>query len=220
MIGSAVMAPDSMSRMMNDTDTWFELYGSLIDKHRHEFAESLIDLLLRREWSIARLCRGIDGAREELTTILEPAVHGRLEELAAARTKLRDQQALAELPALRTRAEWLEATTQHLGQRVTDLRAQALNLERDKTEAQRHTTNLERDNETLKHRTGSLDVHTTNLERQTRELNARYAAQQDELATRAREQRRANEDITKLRDSLSWRITSPLRRIYEWLGMK
>ena len=75
--------PDSMSRVMTGSDTWFRLFGELIDKHSGSYREHLLDLLLRREWTIARLCHGIDAVQEELPTVLEPAVRMRRRELEA-----------------------------------------------------------------------------------------------------------------------------------------
>ena len=91
--------PDSMSRTMNAADGWFELYGRLIETHADAYREHLLDLLLRREWSIARLCRGIDGVQQELSTVLEPALAERRRELDAARARLADRQAYDALAA-------------------------------------------------------------------------------------------------------------------------
>jgi len=91
--------PDSMSRTMNAADGWFELYGRLIETLVDAYREHLLDLVLRREWSIARLCGGIDGGQQELSTVLEPALAERRRELDAARARLADRQAYDALAA-------------------------------------------------------------------------------------------------------------------------
>jgi glycosyltransferase involved in cell wall biosynthesis len=101
--------PESMSRVMNADDTWFNLFGGLVDRHPAAYRKHLPDLLLRREWAIAKLCRGIDAVREELSTTLEPAVHERRQELERARTRLLEKQDLEEAAGLRTRLQAAEA---------------------------------------------------------------------------------------------------------------
>jgi glycosyltransferase involved in cell wall biosynthesis len=149
--------PDSMSRAMTASDTWFGLFGEIIDKHSTSYREHLLDLLLRREWTIARLCRGIDAVSEELPTVLEPAVRMRRRELDTARARLAERQALEEIPQIR--------------QELEGLRAHARTLE-----------------------------------------VAHFALDQ--------ERRRAVEEAEALRQSWSWRLTSPLRRVYEWLRFR
>ena len=132
--------PDSMSRAMNATDTWFRLYGELIDKHPGSYREHLLDLMLRRDWTIAGLCRGIDGVQDELAVVLEPALAERRLELERAEARL-------------------EAVTAH------------------------------------------GDVGAARL----RDLES---ARDDAVA-----------QVTALHRSWSWRITRPLRRVYEWFGL-
>jgi glycosyltransferase involved in cell wall biosynthesis len=151
--------PDSMSRLMTDGDAWFRIFGELIDKHAETYREHLLDLLLRREWTIAGLCRGIDAVQEELPAVLEPAVRMRTRELEQARSRLSQLQTREQLAAARLQLQEVEAS-----RRATILAAE--------------------------HRIESLD----------RELNA------------------ALERIDDVRRSWSWRITAPLRRIFEWLG--
>lgn len=92
---------DSMSRVMNATDTWFGLYGQLVDKHPDRYREHLLDLLLRREWTVARLCRGIDTMQDEYVTVLAPAVRERRRELDTARARAAEAQTREEAVALR-----------------------------------------------------------------------------------------------------------------------
>ena len=113
--------PDSMSRAMTGSDRWFSLFGELIDKHSSSYREHLLDLLLRREWTIARLCRGIDAVQEELPTVLEPAVRVRRRELEHARARLTEREALEELAVLRTHAHHLETVNRALHQRIEGL---------------------------------------------------------------------------------------------------
>jgi glycosyltransferase involved in cell wall biosynthesis len=113
--------PDSMSRAMTGSDTWFRLFGELIDTHSASYREHHLDLLLRREWTIGRLCRGIDAVREELREVLEPAVLMRRREVEGARVRLSQAETRAELAAAQARVQALEA-----GKRVLDLRVEAL----------------------------------------------------------------------------------------------
>jgi len=120
--------PDSMSRAMTGSDTWFRLFGELIDKHSSSYRDHLLDLLLRREWTIARLCRGIDAVQEELPTVLEPAVRMRRRELEGARARLTEREALEELAqkreelaVLRTHAHNLETVNRALHERIEGL---------------------------------------------------------------------------------------------------
>jgi glycosyltransferase involved in cell wall biosynthesis len=151
---------DSMSRVMNDTGAWFHLYGALVDKHAGVYDVHLLDLLLRREWGIAQLCRGVDAVQQELSTTLEPAVRERRRELESARARLSERQSFEESAAL------IRAQTQHI--------------------------------ETL-----------------TRECE--HAHERVDILTRERQA--ALERIEALHRSWSWRVTLPLRRIYELLGL-
>jgi glycosyltransferase involved in cell wall biosynthesis len=103
----------SMSRVMNSMETSLRLYGDLIDKHPASYQAYLLDLLLRREWTIATLCRRIDSLQEELNTGLAPALAERLRELDRARARLSEVHA---------------ATAQR--ERIRTLDAQRANLER------------------------------------------------------------------------------------------
>jgi glycosyltransferase involved in cell wall biosynthesis len=113
--------PDSMTREMHESEAWFERFGEIIDKHSDTYREHLLDLLLRREWTIARLCGGIDAVREELPDVLEPAVLMRRRELEGARARLSEAETRAELAAARSRVQALEAA-----KGVLDLRVEAL----------------------------------------------------------------------------------------------
>jgi hypothetical protein len=105
--------PGSMSQVMNESGTWFELYGTVVDKHPDVFREHLLDLLLRREWTIARLCRSADALQQELSTALEPALQERRLEVDRARLRLDRMTAHEELvsdgEALAARVQDLEA---------------------------------------------------------------------------------------------------------------
>jgi hypothetical protein len=154
---------DSMSRVMNESDTWFRLYGELIDKHPAPFASNLLDLVLRREWALGCVALGLDRAREELATALEPALVERTRERDRARERLQQHNTNAEQVALRLRVDEAEAARQR-----ADLARQHAEAERQRAES---------------------------------DARAAYALR-DELYR-----------------SWSWRITAPLRRLYEWCGL-
>ena len=80
--------PDSMSRRMRTGDTWLHVYGGLLNKYPEARGEHLLDMLLRREWTIGRLCGAIDSVRQELSLNLEPALDQRRRELETARARL------------------------------------------------------------------------------------------------------------------------------------
>ena len=153
------------------------MFGELIDKHSASYREHLLDLLLRREWTIARLCRGIDAVQEELPTVLEPAVRMRRRELETARTRLAERQEREELIQRR--------------QELAVLRTQVQNLEAGTRARERH-----------------------------RRLEDASWARGRPIAALDRERHRAVERIEGLQQSWSWRLTSPLRRMYEWLRFR
>ena len=163
--------PDSMSRAMTASDTWFRLFGELIDKHSSTYREHLLDLLLRREWTLARLCHGIDAVQTELPTVLEPALDMRRRELEHARERLAEREALEELPRTRDQLAGLR----------------------------KHADNLEAANQRMVEGARALEESNRALER---------------------ERHRAVEQLERLYQSLSWRLTRPLRRISEWLRFR
>ena len=112
---------DSMSQAMNATGTWFDLYGQLVDKHPDSYRAHLLDLFLRREWVIAKLCRGIDAVQEEYATVLEPAVRERRRELDPARTRVADVRAREDAAAVAARATALDDANRDLRERVEAL---------------------------------------------------------------------------------------------------
>lgn len=193
---------DSMSRAMVQDDRWFELFGQLIEKHPDAYADHLIDLLLRREAAIARMCRGIEGVREELSTILEPAVRDRGAELDSAQTRLADRLAREELAAKLQAAEHeTEQTAARLEQTTDALQQTAATLEQTVATLEQTTATLEETVAVL------ADARVSE-----NQLRGQLAAQTHAAAEAAR---RADE----LKQSWSWRVTAPLRRVYEWLGL-
>jgi glycosyltransferase involved in cell wall biosynthesis len=104
---------DSMSRAMIDTGAWFDLYGSIVDKHAGVFRGHLLDLILRREAAIAGLWHGIDGVREELATRLEPASRERVAELEHGRSRL-ERAGVEALPGRVVEPDALDALAREL----------------------------------------------------------------------------------------------------------
>ena len=133
--------PDSMSRMMTESDTWFGLFGELIDKHPDSYREHLLDLLLRREWTIAKLCHGIDAVSEELPARLEPAVRVRQHELQRARARLEERE---EVDALRTRVNTLQSANLTLEAANAALEDATRALDRERHRAAKRVDDLER----------------------------------------------------------------------------
>ena len=116
---------DSMSRRMRTGDTWFDVYGGLLNKYPEAREEHLLDMLLRREWTIGRLVRAIDAVRQELPLSLEPELEQRKRELETAR---------ARLAAKRERDEEL-----------ADLKSQARTLAEESSGAKSQVRTLARD---------------------------------------------------------------------------
>ena len=83
-----------------------------MDTHQERYREHLLDLLLRREWAIAKLCRGIDDVQEELAVTLEPAVRERQQELQLAGNRL--SAVTPQHVALQARVEMLEGQIEAL----------------------------------------------------------------------------------------------------------
>jgi glycosyltransferase involved in cell wall biosynthesis len=111
--------PDSMSRVMNASETRLRLYRELVEKHPSSYREHLLDLVLRREWTIAGLAQRIDGLQQELDTTLYPALRERRLELQRAQARLADARAA---DALRQRVDDLERERDGALRRIEDLR--------------------------------------------------------------------------------------------------
>ena len=141
---------DSMSNEMNRTDRHLQLYAELVEKHPESYRRHLLDLVLRREWTISDLCRRIRAVEEELRNSVEPTLEERRREVERA------------------------------NRRLADIQAQEA---------------AEKERRALAERTGRLELE---IER------ARSAAA--ELAR-------------QFQQSWSWRLTAPLRWVYERLGL-
>lgn len=83
----------SMSSRMALEELHPRLYADLVEKHQESYQAHLLDLLLRREWTIANLCGGIRAVEEELATLVEPALAERLAEAERGRRRLGEIQA-------------------------------------------------------------------------------------------------------------------------------
>ena len=167
----------SMSRVMHEDGRWFDLYAALMDRHHDLFRIHFMDLLLRREATIARLYRSIDGVQQELRG-LDLAAEERRRERDRATLRLVEADTLA---------------------RVSD-------IQRERDEARAELDAL-RGHE-LPALQADRDEARSELDRVHRDLPG-LVAERD--ASRAR--------VEALEGSLSWRVTQPLRRIYEWLGL-
>jgi glycosyltransferase involved in cell wall biosynthesis len=184
--------PDSMSRAMTDGDTWFRLFGLLIEKHPVSYQEHLIDLLLRREWTIGRLLLGIDAVQDELSTVLEPATRSAAFEIEHARGRLETARLREDLATVRARAQTLEAQVHSLESRLDDLASVV--TERESAVNARNATiqRLESERLRLESTVQGYKAANRNLERH----------------------------VADLHHSWSWRVTAPFRRIYEWLRFR
>lgn len=97
---------ESMSRQMNRGETHMRLYTSIVSRHPEPYSEHLLDLVLRREWTFARLVRQIDAVRDDLALAVEPLLEERRRELDRARDRLA---AVRERRRLQARLETVEA---------------------------------------------------------------------------------------------------------------
>jgi glycosyltransferase involved in cell wall biosynthesis len=83
---------DSMSRSMHASDTHARLYGDLVARHPGPFNDHLLDLVLRREWTLGLLHRQIDLLAEERRCRLDPAIEERRAEQARGEARLAEIQ--------------------------------------------------------------------------------------------------------------------------------
>jgi len=158
--------PDSMSRIMNATDTRLRLLRELIEKHSASYQTRLLNQVLRREWTIAGLAQRIDGLQEELDVNLVPSLRERRAELASVRARLGEARRVEEL--------------------ASALRA-------------------------LEHEHAVAAARADDLQHSFESLTSELRAVELEHASALRR-------IDDLHRSWSWRVTAPLRRVYEWLN--
>jgi glycosyltransferase involved in cell wall biosynthesis len=122
---------ESMSRRMKRDGLHPRLYAQIVERHSRSYEAHLLDLLLRREWTIANLCRGIRAVEDELHTFVEPALVERRTEVERGRSRLeavegadraeRERQALtARVASLDAEVERQRAT---IGERDREFRA-------------------------------------------------------------------------------------------------
>lgn len=78
----------SMSSRMALEGLHPRLYAELVARHEDSYRAHLLDLLLRREWTIASLCGGIRAVEEEVATLVEPALAERRAEVERGRQRL------------------------------------------------------------------------------------------------------------------------------------
>ena len=120
--------PDSMSRRMRTGDTWLHVYGGLLNKYPEARGEHLLDMLLRREWTIGRLCRAIDSVRQELSLNLEPALDQRRRELETARARLATGHLVDDTGAPLERTTDVDAAKRERDEELAGLRSQVRTL--------------------------------------------------------------------------------------------
>jgi glycosyltransferase involved in cell wall biosynthesis len=143
--------PDSMSRRMRTGDTWLQVYGGLLNKYPEARAEHLLDMLLRREWTIGKLCRAIDSVRQELSLNLEPALDQRKRELETARARQATEPPVDDTGAPLERTTDVDAATHDHDEELAGLRSQVFTLaeayralEQEREAARQHVEALHR----------------------------------------------------------------------------
>jgi glycosyltransferase involved in cell wall biosynthesis len=172
---------DSMSRAMHDTGAFERIYAGMVDAHRPSFETHLLDLILRRDWAFADVCRRLDNLDIEISTLLEPAVAERRQELAVATQRLTELETAA---ALRETNEKLADETR------------ALTAERDRA------VEL----------FGRVEHERRQADEARRQAERAWADARDAQAA-------VQASLDGLLRSLSWRLTAPLRRVYEALRL-
>ena len=182
--------PDSMSRTMNRTGAYQRIYGELVQKHSRSYEHHLLDLVLRREWTFADVCLRIDALEQELTTRLEPALEERRRELEGARARL------AELEARR-----------RLEQEHDALFEEYRRLDHE------HDVVLDAHRRLEHQRDAVLEAHDR-LQREHDTLLERQRLSQHERSALVQSLAGIEEQARAVRGSWSWRMTSPLRRLY------
>ena len=187
-----------MSRAIIATMRIFGSMASSVRKHPEAYREHLLDLYLRRAWTFGTLCRDVEALEQEVSDYLEPAVRERGLELQRAATRLTAVLRAASVEALEVRLATatgeLEAATGALEAELTQ--SAALRKELADSHAEY----------------AALELHSGGLRAESERLSKACAA-----LARDKDEARAVTDA--VRRSYSWRMSAPLRRLYEWLRL-
>jgi len=187
--------PDSMSRKMHQHDRHLRLFAELVEKHPQTYQDYFEDLYLRRAWTFSALGREVTVLADEVQQYLEPAVSERSRELHQASERLAAERASAE-------------TIRHLDVAVRSLassREEAGRLSAEVREYRHERDRLER----------MVDDLRGHIEQLSQERDTAVHAQ----TVAAAQEAKATTQAAALRESASWRLTAPLRRLYERLGL-
>ena len=201
---------DSMSRLMMNGDTHNLLFRRLIEKHSQAYREHLPELVDHKESDIAHLIwenRRLECDVEHLRATVER----RREVLRSSRSKVASinqaTQQQAAMAALTARAEELSQTV-------------AL-LDRDRALLHRDRAQLQDDLSKISDQLSELQVAHRVLEagHESLRLESRTAQQrmEKERAQTGADLRGLRDELTKMYESASWRITAPLRTMYGWM---
>jgi predicted nucleic acid-binding Zn-ribbon protein len=190
----------SMSRKMIEQIGHPELYGRLIGKHKASYQAHLLSLLLRREATMIDLQSQVREMELEAERYLEPELRG-----------LRDDVRVLEEQSERNRqsreAKAVLASAQHELSETRDA------LGRAEARAASAESGLASTTDELKHTQGNLmDVQEALADARRALADARQSVHQLEARTRDAEQ-----EVVAFRKSLSWRVTTPFRRLYDLL---
>ena len=181
---------ESMSRTMNQS----RLYADLIERHPGAYCLHFLDLLLRREHSIAGLQHSIEVMQAEVDEVLTPALAERDREIVSARKRLAEA----------SRVRSLEDLAQER-QRVVDEQAASLSRTQDQLRHSRWETGEQ------SRRADWLAAERATLLERVAELEARAQDATTREAARERE-------VGAMRRSWSWRLTAPLRQAGAAIG--
>ena len=194
---------DSMSRAMLREPAYSALMHRFVRKHEASYRTHLPELLLRREGRMWQLRVGIHDLRLEHETWLRPE-RARLESQAAAlRAKALDARRQADLLGRAARVGELEAA---LGRSEDRARAQAGELDA-----------LRRETAALHQETAALAARLAEAAARAGELEARVQAVAAERDRHSQDAARWQAEALALRQSLSWRITRPVRALHRWV---
>jgi len=193
--------PDSMSRVMSAGAGYPRPMHDVIARHHRYYREHIVEVTARKEDEVADLRREVIRLRKERMLSLEPSIARAREELAAAHAKIGRVRPLVELKQDRERllseVTRLESERQDLAVRLAHEEA---HLAQERAHLAQERAHKEEQRVAMTAEIERLDSHLTDA----RSTTARLAEQVKHLEG----------EIAALHESLSWRITEPLRRAY------
>ena len=189
---------DSMSRVMSAGGYPLPLHD-VIARHQRYYREHIVEVTARKEDEVADLRREVIRLRKERMLSLEPSIARGREELAAALAKIDRVRPLIELRQDRDRlvseVARLESERRDLAVRLAHEQAR---LAQEQARLAQEQTQKEEQRSAMTAEIAGLDARLANATSACERLSAHVSHLDGQIAD--------------LHDSLSWRLTEPLRR--------